>query len=268
MILKQSELSKINREGWNNGAYQAWVNRHGLPQEYAITLIEDPKRKVSEYIKHMGDIKGKKIANLLGSKGNKAVSFALLGAEVTVVDISKENRKYALELAESAGVNIHYIVSDLLEIPVEKEIEDFDFVILEVGVLHYFVELEPVFKVVRNILKRGGTLFLRDYHPMLSKLLKVEDTKMVAAGDYFDNSEIEVDVAFRKLLENESEHQSTKNRIRRWTLGEIITALATVELSIIHLKEESGIRWAFPPDAPEGIENKLPGLFTIIAKKR
>jgi hypothetical protein len=34
------------------------------------------------------------------------------------------------------------------------------------------------------------------------------------------------------------------------------------------LKEESGIRWAFPPDAPEGIENRLPGLFTIIAKKR
>ena len=94
--MNQREISRVNQAGWNQGAYQAWVNRHGLPEEYALTLKEDPQHKVSEYIKHMGDLKGKRVANLLGSKGNKAVCFALLGADVTVVDISEENKEYAM----------------------------------------------------------------------------------------------------------------------------------------------------------------------------
>lgn len=267
-ILRQSELSSINRAGWNDGAYQAWVNRHGLPKDYALTLMKNPQHKVSKYLNHMGDIRGKRIANLLGSKGNKAVSFALLGAEVTVVDISKENCKYAMELAEAAGVNIRYIVSDLLEIPGEEKEEDYDFVILELGVLHYFVDLMPVFTIVSKMLKKGGTFILRDFHPMLTKLLTVEGTKMVAAGDYFDSGEKEVDVAFSKLLKTDSLHPSAKNRIRRWTLGDIITAVGTTGFIITQLEEEAGIRWAFPADSPIGIEKNIPSLFTITAEKR
>ena len=51
-------------------------------------------------------MKGKKIANLLGSCGNKAISLAILGAEVTAVDISEHNKKYTMEVAQEAGVNI------------------------------------------------------------------------------------------------------------------------------------------------------------------
>ncbi|MCA1058810.1 class I SAM-dependent methyltransferase [Rossellomorea aquimaris] len=265
--MNQSELSKVNKLGWNDGAYKAWVKRYGLPQDYALTLKENPTHKVSDYLTYMGEVRGKKIANLLGSKGNKAVSFALLGAEVTVVDISEENRKYAVELAEGAGVKIHYIVSDLLEIPAKNVLLDFNFVVLELGVLHYFVDLVPVFEVVKQMLKPGGTFILRDYHPVLTKLLKIEDNRMVAGGNYFETDEIEVDVAFWKLLHTDSQHPSPKNMIRRWTLGDIITSLAKVKLEIVELGEESGIRWAFPPDAPEGIEDKVPGLYTIITKK-
>ncbi|WP_082197408.1 class I SAM-dependent methyltransferase [Rossellomorea vietnamensis] len=267
-ILRQSELSRINRAGWNDGAYQAWVNRHGSPKDYALTLMKNPQQKVMKYLNHMGDIRGKRIANLLGSKGNKAVSFALLGAEVTVVDISKENSKYAMELAEAAGVDIRYIVSDLVEIPSEEKKADYDFVILEVGVLHYFVDLVPVFTIVINMLKKGGTLILRDFHPMLTKLLTLEGSKMVAAGDYFDSGEKEVDVAFRKLLKTDPLHPSAKNRIRRWTLGDIITAVGTTGFTITQLEEEAGIRWAFPAKSPIGIEDNIPGLFTIIAEKK
>ena len=126
--MNQESMSKINERGWNQSAYQAWVNRHGSPSNYAQVLIANPEKSVSHYLKYMGNIKGKRIANLLGSKGNKAVSFALLGAEVSVVDISKENRQYATELAHEAGVNLNYIVSDVLNIPSEEQLADFDYV--------------------------------------------------------------------------------------------------------------------------------------------
>ncbi|MCF6137815.1 class I SAM-dependent methyltransferase [Pseudalkalibacillus berkeleyi] len=265
--MNQISVSKINGEAWNQSAYQAWVKRHGNPSEYAKVLIADRERSVAHYLKYMGEVKGKRIANLLGSKGNKAVSFALLDADVTVVDISHENRKYAMELAQAADVCIDYIVSDVLNIPKEKRLLDFDYVILELGVLHYFVDLKPLFKVIYESLRPGGKLILRDFHPIVSKLLSVSDRQMIANGDYFDTSLVEVNVAYGELLEKNEQHSLKKNKIRRWTLGEVVTSMVEAELTIRSLEEEANIRWAFPKDSPEKIEERLPGLFTVLATK-
>ena len=66
-----------------------------------------------------------------------------LGSEVTVVDISASNAKYANELADAAGVSIQYVVSDVLNVQLS---ESFDIVLLELGVLHYFLDLKPLFQ--------------------------------------------------------------------------------------------------------------------------
>ena len=122
--MNQQQMSERNKVGWNQNAYQAWISRHGHPKEYAKQLKSDPLKKVSYYIDEVGEVKGKRILNLLGSKGNKAVCFALLGADVTVVDLSSENKRYAMELAEAAGVSLTYIVQDVLELR-DKELSDF-----------------------------------------------------------------------------------------------------------------------------------------------
>ena len=106
-------------------------------------LMKDPAREVDHYLPYIQSPKGKRIINLLGSKGNKAVALALLGADVTVVDISASNAKYANELADAAGVSIQYVVSDVLHVQLS---ESFDVVLLELGVLHYFLDLKPLFQ--------------------------------------------------------------------------------------------------------------------------
>ena len=265
--MKQVEISKINEEGWNNSAYQAWVNRHGYPREYAKQLISNPEWIVSHYLKLMGDVRGKKIANLLGSKGNKAVSFALLGADVTIVDISQDNSRYALELADGAGVSIKYVVSDVLDIPEEDKLVDCDFVLLELGVLHYFVDLQPLFQLVYRSLKLGGKVIVRDYHPVVSKLLHVEENKVIADGNYFETDVVDVDVAYSILLSDKEKANLPQNTIRKWTLGEIVTSIAATGLHINMLQEESGVSWAYPKNFPKDMEEKVPGLFTIAAYK-
>ena len=50
---------------------------------------------------------GIKIANICGSCGKKAVPLAILGAEVTVFDISEDNKRYALEVAAAAKVDLN-----------------------------------------------------------------------------------------------------------------------------------------------------------------
>ncbi|BCB03711.1 class I SAM-dependent methyltransferase [Bacillus sp. KH172YL63] len=265
--MNQREMSRVNGIGWNQGAYAAWVKRYGVPEEYAEILKGNPQRKVSHYTSYIGDVRGKKIAHLLGSKGNKAVCFALMGANVTVVDLSVENKVYAMALADHAGVTMDYIVCDLLEVPEKHPLNDFDVVLLELGVLHYFVDLKPVFTIVKDILKSGGMFVLRDYHPVASKLLKVEAGKMVAEGDYFDKGIVDLDVAFWNLLDERETEGYIQNKIRRWTLGEIVTSLVEAGLTIKRLDEESGVRWAFPHQAPPSIEHHIPGLYTITAVK-
>ncbi|MGM7702380.1 class I SAM-dependent methyltransferase [Pseudalkalibacillus sp. Hm43] len=266
--MDQNTLSSINKAGWSQAAYQAWVNRHGTPGVYAEELMKKPKKVVSHYLNYMVNVEGSRIINLLGSKGNKAVAFALLGADVTVVDISEDNAKYATELAQAANVDIQYIVSDVLDIPQEHKLGYFDYVILELGVLHYFVDLKPLFRLIQSLLTPGGTFILRDYHPFVSKMLNFEGGTCVATGNYFSEELVEVDVAFSKLLSENQRTTLKQNKIRRWTLGEIVTALVDTGLVIKSLDEEQGIKWAFPPGSPEKIEDRLPGVFTLVATKR
>ena len=71
-----------------------------------------------KYVNYFDSYEGIKIANICGSCGKKAIPLALLGAEVTVFDISEDNKRYALEVAEAAGVSIHFEVGDVLEIDI------------------------------------------------------------------------------------------------------------------------------------------------------
>ncbi|ADH09455.1 class I SAM-dependent methyltransferase [Bacillus cereus group sp. MYBK59-1] len=262
--MNQKQLSTINEKSWNTAAYEAWTNRHGAPEDYAKKIMEDPTREVAHYLPYIQSPKGKRIINLLGSKGNKAVALALLGSDVTVVDISASNAKYANELADAAGVSIQYVVSDVLNVQLS---ESFDIVLLELGVLHYFLDLKPLFQKIATLLKRDGMLILRDYHPVYTKLLGVDHPSFKANGNYFDEELIEDDVAYSILLTEAQKESLPKTTIRRWTLGEIITTLAEERFKIEKLVEEHGShqRWVFPSTAPEGIEERIPGLYTIIA---
>ncbi|ENQ3105847.1 Methyltransferase domain-containing protein [Bacillus sp. 491mf] len=264
--MNQEQLSIANKTGWSKAAYEAWTNRHGTPQSYSKKIRENPAGEVTHYLPYIGAVRGKRIINLMGSKGSKAVALSLLGAEVTVVDISESNAKYARELAAAAETHIEYIVSDVLHI--QDTIGSFDVVLLELGVLHYFIDLQPLCTIISQLLKQGGIFILRDYHPMYTKLLQVEDNKVIASGDYFQKDVVEVDVAYSILLSEEERDALPKNLIRRWTLGEIVTNIAQAGLHIEELTEECGAKqkWVFPPHAPNGIEDHIPGLYTLIAK--
>src|SRR5690242_9940824 len=118
--MSQNEHSKLNQEAWNQMAYDAWVYRFGFPEEAAEKIKKDPEARLSSLFKYFGKVKGKKIINLLGSHGSKAIALALLGAEATVVDIASENERYAMELAAAAQVKIKYIISDVIKMPEEE----------------------------------------------------------------------------------------------------------------------------------------------------
>jgi SAM-dependent methyltransferase len=257
-----------NGQVWGNSSYQAWTNRFGAPEKAASRILKDPKRRLQPLDSYIGDVSGKKVVNLLGSHGSKAVALALLGADATVIDISESNAAYAMELAAASNVNIRYAVHDVLNLPEEEITGDYDIALAENGILHYFTDLDPFFQVVSRLLKKGGKLILQDFHPVSTKLIESQgrsqaSRKHKVTGDYFDESLLTVDVAYSKFLPElqyatKEEREPFQVQIRQWTLGEIITAIGNQDLRVRKLVEEPH---------PEDLDRGIPKSFIIVAEK-
>lgn len=254
----------INEEAWNKETYNAWVERFGTPEEAASKIKKNPAKILSVLYNKFGDVKGKKIMNLMGSNGNRAVALALLGADVTVVDFSEGNKIYALDLAKEANVKIEYILSDVLELHKYNLNNTYDIVFAEMGIIHYFLDLKPFMSLVSNLLAPNGIFVLRDFHPVSTKLITSRGStakvrKHKVTGDYFDTTLEEKDAAYSKYLVSDSSPQ--KVLLRKWNLGEIITAAAESGLMIKSLDEEPNL-------SCENFDKGIPKTFTLVAEKR
>ncbi|MDB5053899.1 MAG: Methyltransferase domain protein [Bacilli bacterium] len=261
----QKELSATNKEAWNQSPYEAWTIRYGTPVTAAEKIKGNPVGLLTSLYEWMGDVRGKRVINLLGSHGSKAVALALLGAEVTVVDIASENARYAADLAEAVGVKIHYVVSDVLELKEAELKKNYDIVLMEFGILHYFSDLLPLMNIVSKLLCSGGRLVLQDFHPISTKLISSRGStqairKHKVTGDYFDTSIEEVEVPYHKFLPEQQRNDLLKTRLRKWTLGEVVTSVAAAGLFVEILKEE-------PNKSSEDYDKGIPKTFTLIAKQ-
>ena len=110
------DYSLQNKKAWEYNAYDFWVKEAGMPADRAKKIVADPIGALKRYAGYFDTYNDVRVANICGSCGKKAVPLAVLGTDVTVFDISEDNRRYALELADAAGVQIDYQVCDVLEI--------------------------------------------------------------------------------------------------------------------------------------------------------
>jgi len=248
----QEKFAAANKAAWENKAYQAWVQAHGTPEELAKKLHEVHRHLLRYWLKYIGDPAGKRVLNLLGSNGRKAISLAILGADVTVVDISEQNRLYAMHTAEAAGVNVQYICSDALRIPNEEALGQFDIVLMEFGIMHYFTDLDAILSVVSRRLRSSGRYLLTDFHPFARMTAKPNEM----VPNYFDDSSHEGDVAYTQLLPEQERAGLSKVLTRSWTAGDIITAVGTAGLFIRTFEE-----------IPSSADPRLPQFYTLVADK-
>ncbi len=256
-LVSQLTHSSANKKAWSHRAYEAWVRGYGVPQEAAVALQGDPEYVMRETWRHFGGVKGKAIANLLGSNGRRAVALALLGADVTVVDISAENRRYALELAEAADVSLEYIVADVSAWNASSHAGNFDYVFLEYGILHYFVDLSLLTQRIVQILKPGGRLILHEFHPIVKKCDPDRDgDRFYLRGDYFGSEVEEKPAPYKGEFSAAEIADFPLGKITYWQLGEVVTAVCDCGLVMKSLSE-----------TPHAQHTTLPGTYTLVAEK-
>ena len=248
------DYSIQNKKAWEYNTYEFWVKQSGTPSERAKKDIENPLGMLKRYSDYFDTYKGIRVANICGSCGKKAIPLAVLGAEVTVFDISEDNKRYALEVAEAANVTIHFEVCDVLEINTEKYGNSFDVVFMEGGILHYFHDIDAFMHIMYSLLKDDGKMICSDFHPFtkISDILDFEQPAM----SYFSTDIFEGEMAHARFFEKDIREQMPKCSYRKYTISEIIN-------SVIN----SGFVFKKFDEHPAWTNSRIPGEFTIIANK-
>lgn len=248
------DYSIQNKKAWEYNAYDFWVKEAGLPTDRAQKIVADPIGALKRYANYFDTYKGIRVANICGSCGKKAIPLAVLGANVTVFDISADNKRYAVELANAAGVQIDYQVCDVLEIDMAKFGGTFDVVFMEGGVLHYFHDIDQFMGIMYGLLKSGGKMICSDFHPF-TKVMDTLDLQQPTMS-YFSTDVFEGQMAHARFYDEETRKQFPKCSYRKYTISEIINAVIGAEFNFQRFDEHPS--WTNP---------SIPGEFTIIASK-
>ena len=248
------EYSKQHKKAWEYDAYAFWGRQSGKPEERAKQDMENPKKMLKQFAEYFECYEGVRVANICGSCGKKAIPLALLGADVTVFDISEENKRYAMETAQAANVKIDYEVCDILDIDLSRYKEYFDVAFMEGGILHYFHNIDEFMKMMNDILKPGGKLICSDFHPFTKILdtLNLERPTM----SYFSTEIYEGEMAHARFYDDEIRKSFPKCQYRRYTISEILNSMINNGFCLRQFDEH-----------PSWENASLPGEFTAVATK-
>lgn len=251
-------LSRVNSKAWN-----AIAKTHY--EHYHVEKLLSGEPLINELIQaEVGDVRGKSLIHLLCHIGTDTLSWGLLGARVTGVDISSASIRYARKIAHRMGMPATFIVSDVLKLAGKLDAA-YDIVFSSTGVLCWLSDLDRYAAVVRGLLKPGGFFYLFDGHPFRLMLGEVENGANLIQNDYFQRGVTEYASFGDYAVKDWS--VPLKSYEWAWTLGDVVTAFCQAGLRIAFLHEYPQYFYAgyTPYDVEENKRELYPCTFSLKA---
>lgn len=238
---------ELNRANWDDRA-----RAHALSPSYGVDSLVDGGRELSHVVAfdrpRLGDLTGLDVVHLQCHIGTDTLSLHRLGAStVTGVDLSPRSLEEARAVAARAGAPITYVEADVYSAPAALGGRTFDLVYTGIGALCWLPSVDRWAGTVRDLLRPGGRLFLREGHPMLWSLDDELGPDPVVAWPYFET--VEGTVWNEPGTYVETDHEFTANTTVEWNhgLGEIVTALLDHGLVLTGLVEHDSVPWCALP---------------------
>jgi SAM-dependent methyltransferase len=225
-----NRMTDSNKQGWDRLAEIHHKNYHIDKLLSGTPLLNEVIRS------EVGDVQGKSLVHLLCHIGTDTLSWALLGASVTGIDISPKSLHYARLLADRMGIEADFIESDIMDV-IDSVDRKFDIVFASTGVLCWIPDIGRFARTVRHLLVDGGFFYILDGHPFRNVMLdedgETQPNRIV--GDYFR----------KKVWHYEGMGDYTDPNFMAqgdsyewdWTLGEVVTALCDAGMRIEFLHE-------------------------------
>ena len=151
-------ISKINRERWNALAH--------ANVEYSRPFMDFTVENAAEHVYRHGilkDVAGKQVLCLASGGGQDSVAFGMLGAHVTVFDLSDVQLERDRQAADHHGLQTRLVQGDMRDLTILPD-NQFD-IVWQIYSINFVPSLDPVFSGVRRVLKPGGIYFLQFANP-------------------------------------------------------------------------------------------------------
>ncbi len=157
------EIARYNITRW-----QALVRANALFTRPYLDLDAASARAKIDPEGRLGEIQGKAVLCLAGGGGQQSAAFALLGARVTVVDLSEEQLQKDRQAAAHYQVNIQTIQGDMRDLSALSAAA-FD-IVWQPYSLNFVPDVRGVFGQVARVLRRNGIYRFNCANPFVSGL--------------------------------------------------------------------------------------------------
>ena len=157
------DISQDNRQRWNALAH--------ANVEYSRPFLDFTREQAAEYLYRHGvlkDMNGKNVLCLASGGGQDSVAFGLLGAKVTVLDLSDVQLERDRQAAAHHGLQTKTIQGDMRDLSTFTD-NHFD-IVWQVYSINFVPSVEPVFQEVRRVLQPGGIYFLQFANPFVQAI--------------------------------------------------------------------------------------------------
>jgi SAM-dependent methyltransferase len=155
---RMDEIHHTNRQRWNALA-KANIE---FSQPFLDYTAEDARRRIGRH-GILKDVEGKNVLCLASGGGQDSVAFGLLGAQVTVLDLSDVQLERDRQAAAHHGLSTTTIQGDMRDLTIFAD-DTFD-IVWQVYSINFVPAVEPVFRGVARILRPDGIYFVQFANP-------------------------------------------------------------------------------------------------------
>jgi ubiquinone/menaquinone biosynthesis C-methylase UbiE len=140
---------------YNQGRWRRLVDANAVFTRPALGLDAETARHQIDPRGRLGSVGGKRVLVLAGGGGQQSVAFALLGAQVTVLDLSAAQLSRDRETAAQLGLEIRAVEGDM------RDLSTFDAgafdIVSQPYSLNFVPDCHAVFHEVARVVRPGGS---------------------------------------------------------------------------------------------------------------
>ena len=228
-------IAAFNRDRW-----EALVAADVLYARPLLDLDTAGARATVDPYGLLGDVAGKDVLCLAAGGGQQSAAFGVLGAHVTVVDITAGQLAKDRQVADHYGFDVNLVQADMRDLSMFAD-ASFD-IVWHAFSITFIPDPRPVFAEVTRILRPGGSYRMQWSNPFV---MGSDEREWDGHGyrlrhPYVDGEEV---VFADDLWDVEQADGSVKRvpgpREFRHTLSGVVNALAGHGFVIVHLMEET-----------------------------
>lgn len=245
-----------NREYWEAIAGE----RHGEPVEF----FRAGGQALEPYeLAVIGDPSGLRVLHLACAVGNESLTFSMLGAEVTGVDLSPTHLATGRAKAADLGLTVDFREGDMTDL--DPALTGFDLIYISGGGICWVPDIDIWASTVHDRLGLGGRIVICEHHPLWESLSVAGENHLTVSNDYFGGPRFgDPDPRKAPQVTLGRTDPLPEHTVFVWNLGRLVSALIGVGLQIQILQEFA------EPDLYPGLGAAgahIPGFYLVSARK-